>query len=181
MEEQETFLGIKIMGEWHEVTVESEKACEVLKKHLGEERVRNFEEWKPQIDEDLKEVKKRTIQNNLTNQSKIEKNGEIQEKAKKGVEELKNGDVKNGSTDLFKTIDATIRKTFRPIESFIYNQIIARFNPLFFKDDKLESNIQKKHNGYEMDIAVNDDKARKELKKEMLKNKPTKETNQKDN
>ncbi|OUJ18440.1 hypothetical protein AMET1_1356 [Methanonatronarchaeum thermophilum] len=161
MDEKETFLGIKISGEWHEVTVESEKACIVLKEHLGEERVRQFERWKPHENEDIEDVKERTIQNSLTKHTKVEENGEIQEKAREGVEEIKNGDVKNGTKDIFQTI--------RPIEKNIYKHIIARFNPLFFKNKKVESNIKEKRNQYEMEIAVNDEKARKKLKKEMLK------------
>jgi len=168
MKKEETLLGIKIHGKWHEVTAESERICDTLKKHLGEDRVKEFDEWRPQEDEEIdSEVKERTIKKAQIDKDDIEEEGVVKE-TKEGIEEIKGGRTRKGFRKLFKCIKSTLRTSFRFFERLIYGKIISKFNPLFFECEEVDSSIEKKGDEYVMEIEINNDEVREKTKEEVM-------------
>ncbi len=70
---EKTVSGLKIEGDWEDVVETSEKVSDALRESVPEEKIKDWEYWRPKNDEDMEnDVKDKTVEIACIDESEIE-------------------------------------------------------------------------------------------------------------
>lgn len=134
---QETISGFKKEGSWEEVVRHGEEITRILERHTESDEFDEWEEWRPRKHEDLHD--------------------EVVEKT-----------VEKASVD--PTGDGIKKKSqefFREFEEAVYSKIVSKTNPLYFDNQLVSANIQKKGGSedYEFEVKVHPRSIRRNVRR----------------
>lgn len=111
---QETISGFKKEGSWEEVVRHGERISSILERHVEGNDFTEWEEWRPREDEDFDD--------------------EVTEKT-----------VKKASVNpVGEGFRKKSRQVFRGFEEAVYRKIVSKTNPLYFDNELVSANIEKK-------------------------------------
>lgn len=176
---KETNSGLKKKGDWSDIARFGEKVQDFLEEEdSGKDSLEKFREWRPKLEESEGDVKRKTVDEAVIQETDLEKesNGakeDLKEASDKMVEagekaaqrEVPDKEIMEASEDAAKPFYSRIAGFFRKIESLIYSWITLRFNPYYLDTEKLSVDIKDNSNGeFEMDVAVQDKDTREQMK-----------------
>lgn len=174
---EETNSGVKKKGDWEEIAEFGEEVEEVVDGSADESSVDKFNEWRPRVEESERDVKRKTVDEAVLPEKKLEEESN-------GVEDLKQAsgkaaeagrkvakrknpepEVKDASKDAAKPFYSGIAKIFRKLENLIYSNIVLALNPYYLDTQDFSADIKHKKNGkFEMDVSAPKEEMRKDLK-----------------
>lgn len=135
---QETISGFKEEGSWEEVVRHGEQISRILQKHTQNDEFHEWDEWRPREHEDLGD-----------------------EVARKTVEKA--------SVDPDgKGLKKKSQEFFREFEEAVYSKIVSRTNPLYFDNQLVSANIEKKGTAsdeFTFEIKVHPKSARRKVRR----------------
>lgn len=175
---EETNAGIKKKGNWKEISEFGEEVEEAIEDSAGDESVERFGEWRPKLEESEKDVKKKTVDEAVIPEKKLEEQSDgvtedlkkasdkMAEAGKKAAKKENPGkEIAEASEDVAKPFYSNIARFFREIESRIYSWLALRFNPYYLDTEDFSVDMKYRKNGeFEMDVSVPEEETREELK-----------------
>lgn len=189
--------GIKVEGTWEEVVEFARTITSALHTLNADEEysdeIEEWEVWRPREQEKLEdEVKEKTADKASINEGKGEKKDvsptEDAGEAVKNVavnspkEAVKNKDIngaeeelKNGAEKAARAVDSAGRKTMRKVEKVVYENIMTRLSPLYFDNQLISANIQRKKSmmnreekdEFVFEVNINDDEMKSDVVDEL--------------
>lgn len=175
---KETNAGVKKKGNWKEISEFGEEVEEAISDSAERESVERFVSWRPKVEESERDVKKKTIDEAVIPENKLEKetegvtkdlkqaSGKMAEASKKAAKKQNpEKEIVEASEDVAKPFYSKIAKFFRQIESTVYSWFALRFNPYYLDTEDFSIDMKHRKDGeFEMDVAVPEEETRKELK-----------------
>lgn len=189
--------GIKVEGSWKEVVEFAKRITETLRTLNADEdysnEIEEWEVWRPKEKEELEdEVKEKTAEKASINEGEGEKKDvspkEDAGEAVKSVtfdspkEAVKNKDIneaekelKGGAEHAVRAVDSAGRKTMRKVEEVVYQNIMTHLSPLYFDNQLISANIQrkksmierKKKDAFVFEVNINDDTLKEDVVKKL--------------
>lgn len=177
-EVKETNSGIKKEGNWKEISEFGEEVEEAISDSAKEESVKRFQGWRPKVEESEKDVKKKTIDEAVISENKLEKetegvtkdlkqaSGKVAEASKKAAKKQNpEKEIFEASEEAARPFYSKIARFFRKIESKVYSWFALRFNPYYLDTEDFAIDMKHKKNGeFQMDVAVPEEETRNQLK-----------------
>lgn len=175
---KETNSGIKKKGNWKEISKFGEEVEEAISESAQQESIDRFQGWRPKVEESERDVKKKTVDEAVIPENKLEKesegvtkdlkqaSGKVAQASKKAAKKQNpEKEIVEASEDAAKPFYSNIAKFFRQIESKVYSWFALRFNPYYLDTDDFAVDMKHKKNGeFEMDVAVSEEETRNQLK-----------------
>lgn len=175
---EQTNAGIKKKGNWKEISEFGEEVEEVISDTAEEESIEKFDNWRPKVEESEQDIKKKTVEEAVIKENKLEKeskgvtrdlkeaSGKVAEASKKAAnKENPEKEIVEASEDVAKPFYSNIAKFFRKIEARVYSWFALRFNPYYLDTEDFSVDMKHRKNGeFEMDVAVPEEKTREKLK-----------------
>lgn len=178
---EETNSGVKKKGNWKEIAEFGEE----IEKALDESEsisTGKFEEWRPRVEESESDVKKKTVEQAVIPENKIEKesegmkndlkeaSGQVAQARKKASEkEVPEDEIKKAGKSAAKPFYSKIASIIRHIEHMVYSWITLRFNPYYLDTEDVSVNMRERNPGeFEMDVAVVEEEKREKLKENLV-------------
>lgn len=175
---EETNAGIKKKGNWKEISEFGEEVEEAISESADQESIERFDSWRPKVEESERDVKKKTVDEAVIPENKLEKetegvakdlkqaSGKVAEASKKAAKKQNpEKEIVEASEEVAKPFYSKIAKFFRKIESKVYSWFALRFNPYYLDTEDFSVDMKHRKNGeFEMDVAVPEEETRKELK-----------------
>lgn len=176
---KKTNSGVKKEGDIEEVSEFAEEVEEVIaEEDLDEDTVERFREWKPEKDDNKKNIEKKTVETASIPKKRAEEKSEglkrDVEKAGKAAKDAgkKAAQKENPGPELAKASRRFIRpvysgavKATRGFEEKVYSGMMVKFNPYFFDSREMSADLKTDKNGnYTMRVNVPDGNYRKRLK-----------------
>lgn len=176
---EETNSGIKKKGNWKEISEFGEEVEEAINDTAEEDSVKDFDEWRPKVEESERDVKKKTVDKAVIKEKKLEKESKgvaedlkqasdkVAEAGKKAAKkESPEKEIVEASEDVAKPFYSGIVKFFRQFESKVYSWFALRFNPYYLDTEDISVDMKHRKAGeFEMDVAAPEEDVREELKK----------------
>ena len=183
-----TNAGVVFKGRWNDICAFARDFERVIEKNApdsNEGSIREYDHWRPKVDEDEKDISEKTAENACMDRKKIEKkyNG-AKEELKSAGEKIKNGvngeepptkNIKEASKKVERLVEAESIKSIRKLERMIYKEIMLRFNPYYFDTEEFSVNLEKVNNEkgddqrYKITINIPDEELREKVKDELIK------------
>ncbi|QKQ98614.1 hypothetical protein GKQ38_03775 [Candidatus Nanohaloarchaea archaeon] len=175
----ETNSGVKKNGNWKEIAEFGEEVEDIMEKSGSEaESLEKFGEWRPKVEESESDVKRKTVDEAVMKEKKLEKesdgvrndlkeaSGKMAEAGQKAAKkQVPDKEIIEASEEAAKPFYSRIAGLLRKIESAIYSWITLRFNPYYLDTEDFSVDIKDKKNGkFEMDVAVPEEEKREGLK-----------------
>lgn len=181
---QETNSGVKKEGNWKEISEFGKDVEEAMDGVAEEQSVEKFDEWRPKVEEAESDVKRKTVDEAVLNENRLEKesngvkedlkdaSGKVAEAGKKAAQkENPEGEVVAASEEAARPFYSKLAQFFRKMEGLIYDKISLRFNPYYLDTNDFSVDIKDKKKGeFEMDIAVPKKETRRKLKENLKDN-----------
>lgn len=181
---KETNAGIKKKGNWKEISEFGEEVEDAISESARKESVEKFDNWRPKLEESERDVKKKTVDEAVISENKLEKetegvtkdlkqaSGKVAEASKKAAnKQSPEKEIVEASEEVARPFYSKIAKFFREVESKVYSWFALRFNPYYLDTEDFSVDMKHRKNGeFEMDVAVPEEETRKELKDNFGKN-----------
>ncbi len=175
---EETNAGIKKKGNWKEISEFGEEVEEAISDSARQKSIDRFQDWRPKVEESERDVKKKTVDEAVIPENKLEKetegvardlrnaSGKMAEASKKAAKKQNpEKEIVEASEEAARPFYSKVAKFFREIESKVYSWFALRFNPYYLDTEDFAVDMRHKKNGeFEMDVAVPEDETRKQLK-----------------
>lgn len=174
---EETNSGVKKKGDWKEIAEFGEEVESVVEESADESSVEKFSEWRPQIEESERDIKRKTVDEAVVSEKKLEKEsngfGDLKDASGKAAEAGKKAakrgnpenEIKEASKDVAKPFYSGIIKLFRNLENFVYSKIVLKLNPYYLDTQDFSADIRHKRKGeFEMSVDAPKEDMRKDLK-----------------
>lgn len=178
---KETNSGVKKKGNWKDIAEfgeEVEKALDGAEK----DSIKKFGKWRPKVEESESDVKKKTVEEAVLPENRLEKesdgmkedlkeaSGKMAKAGKKASQKkVPDKEIIKASEEAAKPFYSNIAAAIRKIEHTIYSWITLRFNPYYLDTQDFSVDMEQKEPGeFEMDVAVIEDDKRDELKKNLI-------------
>ena len=176
---KKTNSGLKKEGDIEEVSEFAEEVEEVIEEEdINEDTVEKFHEWKPEKDDDRKDIEKKTVETaSIPEKPAEEKSEGVKKDIERAGKAAKDAGKKaarkeNPGPELAKASRRFIRpvysgavKATRGFEKKVYSGMMVKFNPYFFDSREMSADLKADKNGnYTMRVNVPDKNYRKRLK-----------------
>lgn len=175
---KETNAGIKKKGNWKAISEFGEEIEEAMDGSVEQKSIERFQDWRPKVEESEKDVKKKTVDEAVIPENKLEKetegvkkdlkqaSGKMAEASKKAARQQNpEKEIVEASEEAARPFYSKIAKFFREIESKIYSWFALRFNPYYLDTEDFAVDMKHRKNGeFEMDVSVSEEETRKQLK-----------------
>lgn len=178
---EETKSGVKKKGNWEDISNFAREAERVIEEgEIDDRSVEKFGRWRPREKEDKEDLKEKTVEEARLSENGFEKQsegvkedvGKASHRAVEASKKLKDGenpaeDVKEASEGFVRPFYSKFAEKFRELESFIYSNLMLRFNPYYFDSGGISADVaEERSGGYEMSVNVTEDDTRGKLKDE---------------
>lgn len=175
---EETNSGIKKKGNWKEISEFGKEVEEAISDSVQDESVERFDSWRPKVEESERDVKKKTVDEAVIPENKLEKetegvakdlkqaSGKMAKASKKAAKQQNpEKEIFEASEEAARPFYSKIAKFFREIESRVYSWFALRFNPYYLDTEDFAVDMKHKRKGeFEMDVAVSEEETREQLK-----------------
>jgi archaellum component FlaD/FlaE len=174
---EKTNSGVKKTGDWKEIAEFGEEVEDVVEDSADDSSVEKFNKWRPKVEESERDVKRKTVDEAVIPEKKMEKdsNGvkDLKEASGKAAEagkkvakrENPEPKIKDASKDAAKPFYSSIAKIFRKAENLVYSKIVLKLNPYYLDTQDFSADIKHKRKGqFEMDVSAPKEDLRKDLK-----------------
>ena len=170
--------GLRKKGDWEEMAEFAEQVEQAVESNVGQKSLEKLSSWRPRKKEAEGDVERKTVENAVLEEKKLEKesNGVRKDfkdasrnaaKAGKKAAEKQNPEeeISEASRDLTRPLYSKLAKFLRRFEDIVYSSIILKFNPYYLDTEDFSVDMKSKGNGtYEMDIRVPGERTREKLK-----------------
>lgn len=178
--------GVRKKGNWKEISEFGEEVGEAINDKVEQDSLEKFDNWRPKVEESERDVKKKTVDEAVIGERKLEKesegvtedlkqaSGKVAEAGKKAAKKQNpEEEIIKASEDVAKPFYSNIAKFFRKIESRIYSYFSLRFNPYYLDTEDFSVDMRYRRDGdFEMDVRVPEENKREELKKRFTQDEP---------
>lgn len=175
---KETNAGVKKKGNWKEISEFGEEVEEAISDSAQKESLERFDSWRPKVEESEKDVKKKTVDEAVIPENRMEKetegitkdlkqaSGKMAKASKKAAKQQNpEREIVEASEEAARPFYSKIAKFFREIESRVYSWFALRFNPYYLDTEDLAVDMKHRKNGeFEMDVSVSEEETREQLK-----------------
>lgn len=178
---EETNSGVKKKGNWKDIAEFGEEVEQALD-GAEKDSMKKFGKWRPKIEESESDVKKKTVEEAVIPENRLEKesegvkedlkeaSGKVAEAGKKASQkQVPDKEIIEASEEAAKPFYSKIAAFIRRIEHTIYSWITLRFNPYYLDTEDFSVDMKQSRPGeFEMDVAVIEEEKRDELKKNFI-------------
>ena len=176
---KETNSGLRKEGNWSDIARFGEKIQNFLEEEqIGEESLKKFSEWRPKLEESEGDVKRKTVDEAVMNETESEKETEgakedlknasdkIADAGKKAAKiETPEKEIIEASEQAARPFYSRIISFLRTLESLVYSWFALRFNPYYLDTEKFSVDVKELGNGeFQMFIAFQE----KEIREKMI-------------
>lgn len=178
---KETNSGVKKKGNWKDIAEFGEEVEQALD-GAEKESVERFGKWRPKVEESESDVKKKTVEEAILPENRLEKESEgVKEDLKEATDKMAKAgkiaskkqvpdkEIIEASEEAAKPFYSKIASFIRRMEHAIYSWITLRFNPYYLDTEDFSVDMKQSRPGeFEMDVAVIEEEKRDELKKNLI-------------
>lgn len=178
---EETNSGVKKKGSWKEISEFGEKVGDAMEEEADSESIERFDDWRPKVEETERDIKRKTIDEAVHSEKKIEEKSDgvandlknastkVKEAKDKAAQKQSPGEeLMEASEEAAKPFYSGFVAFLRRVESKVYSWFALRFNPYYLDTQDFSVDVKHRKNGeFEMDVAVPEEGTREELKKNL--------------